>query len=406
MSEVAAAGGIAPMTRHVDDAERRARLGIRHHLAATVRDDGVATVAGDLVGLHATDPASIFLGARARVAGLAAADVERALYDDRSVLRMLAMRRTMFVVPVELAGTIQSACTDAIAAREVQRLAKQLETDGVATDGEAWIAEVGDEVVVTLAALGAALGGDLTKAVERLQARIHLAPGKTYGGWVNVTNRMLTVLAAQGRIARGRPRGSWNGTQYRWSPMAAWLGEARPAPAPAAEARADVARRWLRAFGPATVADLQWWSGWNLGHTRAAIAANETVEVTLDGGDTGVVLADDVEPVEPVAPWVALLPALDPTAMGWKARDWYLGDHRAPLFDRNGNIGPTVWRDGRIVGGWTQRADGSVVTRLLEDVPRSVAKAIDDEAEAVASWIDPVRVAWRFPTPLQRELAG
>ena len=69
-------------------------------------------------------------------------------------------------------------------------------------------------------------------------------------------------------------------------------------------------------------------------------------------------------------PWVALLPALDPTTMGWQARDWYLGSHKAQLFDRNGNAGPTIWLDGRIVGGWAIRDAGEVVTGLLEDVGR------------------------------------
>jgi hypothetical protein len=392
--------------RLVDDAERRARLGVRHHLAGGCRSPEVATVARDLVGLHATDPASIFLGARARTDGIAATDVERALYDDRTVLRMLAMRRTMFVFPVELAAVVQHACADAVAANEVKRLAKQLETDGVARDGAAWIADVGADVVAALAERGEATASELTKAVPLLQSKIHLAPGKSYGASVNVTSRVLTVLAAQGHVVRGRPSGSWIGTQYRWSPMAAWLGVDAPAPLPTLEARAEVVRRWLRAFGPGTEADIKWWTGWNLGDTRGAIAANEVVEVALDGGATGYLLADDAEPVAAPEPWVALLPALDPTPMGWQGRAWYLGDHRAALFDTNGNIGPTVWRDGRIVGGWTQRKDGTVVTRLLEAVPAKVSRAIDAEAASLQGWVDDVRVTWRFPTPLQRELSA
>ncbi len=54
--------------------------------------------------------------------------------------------------------------------------------------------------------------------------------------------------------------------------------------------------------------------------------------------------------------------------MGWQARDWFLGEHRAALFDRTGNIGPTVWWEGRVVGGWAQRASGEIVLRLLEDI--------------------------------------
>jgi len=105
-------------------------------------------------------------------------------------------------------------------------------------------------------------------------------------------------------------------------------------------------------------------------------------------------------------PWVALLPALDPTPMGWSQRSWYLGDHAPALFDRSGNIGPTVWCDGRVVGGWAQRANGEVVYRLLEDIGGDADTAVDAAAGEVAGWIGEVRVTPRFRTPLERELTG
>jgi hypothetical protein len=101
---------------------------------------------------------------------------------------------------------------------------------------------------------------------------------------------------------------------------------------------------------------------------------------------------------------VALLPALDPTVMGWSGRSWFLGEHGPRLFDRSGNVGPTVWWDGRIVGGWAQRADGEIAYRLLEDVGADAAAAVRAEAERLRSWLGKVRVTPRFRTPLEREL--
>ena len=129
----------------------------------------------------------------------------------------------------------------------------------------------------------------------------------------------------------------------------------------------ELARRWLRAYGPAPVTDLRWWTGWTAGQTKKALSVVEPAEVDLDGVP-GVALPDDVAPVPAPPPWVAFLPALDPTPMGWQDRDWFLGPHRAALFDRSGNIGPTIWLAGRVVGGWAQRASGEIVFRLLEDV--------------------------------------
>ena len=100
--------------------------------------------------------------------------------------------------------------------------------------------------------------------------------------------------------------------------------------------------------------DLKWWTGWTLTQTRAALGAIEAVEVDLDGMP-GFVLPGDLEPEPEPEPWAAFLPSLDPTVMGWKERDWYLGEHAATLFDRNGNAGPTVWWNGRVVGGWAGR---------------------------------------------------
>jgi hypothetical protein len=186
--------------------------------------------------------------------------------------------------------------------------------------------------------------------------------------------------------------------------MSAWIGD-RAHSITKDDAQVELARRYLRTFGPATVEDVKWWTGWTLGATRRALGAIGTVDVQTDAG-SALLLADDAEPVSTPEPWVALLPALDPTAMGWTARDWYLGPHRAALFDRAGNIGPSVWVDGRIVGGWAQRKDGSIVHRLLEDVDRSVRKRIVTEVDRVAALVGDVRVTPRIRTPLERELAA
>jgi len=104
-------------------------------------------------------------------------------------------------------------------------------------------------------------------------------------------------------------------------------------------------------------------------------------------------------------PTAALLPTLDPTTMGWKERDWYLGPHASVLFDSNGNAGPTVWWEGRVVGGWSQRRDGEIVFRLLEDVGGDAERAVEAEAQRVAAWLGEVRFSPGFLPPFQRSLA-
>ena len=138
---------------------------------------------------------------------------------------------------------------------------------------------------------------------------------------------------------------------------------------------------------------------------KQAVAGLNLVEADL-GGAAGVVLPGDLEPTPDPGPWAALLPALDPTVMGWQDRSWFLGPHGKALFDTNGNAGPTIWLNGQVVGGWAQRPSGEIVIRLLEDIGADAAAPVEAEAERTGAWLGAVRVAPRFRTPTERELSG
>jgi hypothetical protein len=101
---------------------------------------------------------------------------------------------------------------------------------------------------------------------------------------------------------------------------------------------------------------------------------------------------------------VALLPGLDPTTMGWKERAWYLPAACADTFDRMGNAGPTVWVDGRVVGGWVQRPDGEIRTTYLVDVPAARRRQVAARADELAGWLGETRFTVRFPSPVSTAL--
>jgi hypothetical protein len=389
----------------IDTAERRRRLAFRQHLAPLCRAADVVTAASDQVGIHGTDPVSVYLGLLARTRTLSRADVEQALYDERTLLKLLGMRRTMFVVPRDLAVTVNSAATVTIAARERKRTVDLIGSANVVKgDVEAWLNKVEAQTVAALDELGQATAAQLTKRVPELRVQIPFGEGKKWAGQVGVSTRVLFLLAAEARIIRGQPQGSWTSSLYNWAPMTAWLGSALDRQ-PLADAQADLARRWLRTYGPGRLKDLQWWAGWTVAATRKALAGAAAEEVALDEG-TGFALADDLAETREPGPWVALLPALDSTTMGWTDRDWFMGAHTSRLFDRNGNAGPTVWADGRVVGGWTQRRDGQVVWQVLEDIGAKAERAIEAEAGRVEELFDATRVVPRFRTPLEQELSA
>jgi hypothetical protein len=382
----------------MDAAERRRRLAVRHFLAAP--GPNVVDVAGDIGGLHATDPTTVYLSAKARLAGFSREDLDAALYEERSLVRMLGMRRTLFVVPAELEVALRQGCASKYLAAERRRLVPLLVDQHRL--GEEWLEEVLARTRNALMELGEAGAAELTELVPELGKKLSFGENTKWGGQFGLSTRVLFLLATGGEIVRARPRGTWLSGQYRWAPRDSWLKCESTEMTPR-EARVMLARRWLTGFGPGSLDDLRWWTGWGVGDTRDALAAAGAVEVQLDDA-TGYVLPDDLELTEPVAPWAALLPALDPTPMGWKDRGWYLGAHRHELFDRSGNVGPTVWLNGRIVGGWTQHGDGDIDLELLEKVTSDERSLIEAEAASLQTWLNGAVVTPRFRTPLEHRL--
>jgi hypothetical protein len=389
--------------RRVGVRERRARLGARHRLASHVAT--VEEAAGAVVGLHSSDPATVYLSSWARVDGFQPADLEDALYGRRSLVRMLGMRRTLFVVPADLAPVMHEACTKALIPGQRARLVRMLEQQDVAPQGrgEAWLARVAAETLGALVERGEATARELAAHVPELGAKLTFGQGKTWAGTVGVSTRVLFLLATEGPIVRTRPLGTWTSGQYRWATTEHWLG----APLRGidhAEACSELLGRWLRSFGPATMTDIRWWTGWSAALAKRTLGAVDATEVRL-ADDVGWVLTDDLDRVDDADPWVALLPGLDATAMGWKDRGWYLGDRATDLFDRNGNAGPTVWANGRVVGAWAQTDEGEVVVELFARLDAATRARLDAGRGRLAAWLGDVRIRPRFGTPLAKELA-
>lgn len=146
-----------------DTAERR--LGVRHGLAPGHWASDPLDAACRVVGLHGTDPASAYLAVHARVPGAATADLGDEFYGARRLLRVLAMRRTVFLVPADLRLAIQASTLPRVANAHRNTLLKDLAGVGIADPG---------------------------------------------GGWTMSRPRpWLLLLGARGLIMRGRPSGSW-----------------------------------------------------------------------------------------------------------------------------------------------------------------------------------------------------
>lgn len=396
--------------RRVTVRQRRRAVVRRHHLDGGASSVEAAT--GAVLALHATDPASVYLSVLARSATTTLADVAEALYTRRSLVRWMAMRRTVFVLARDDVPVVQAAVSTPVARSLRRRLVSRLEHgDSVpaGTDVGQWLTEVEGRVEEALERRGAATGAELASDVSEL--RTVIVPRAPSDRAQAVTSPLLTIMGTDGRLVRGTPTGAWTSRHHRWEPVDHWWPGGMAVP-PVDDACRRLARGYLARFGPATVDDLQWWTGWNRTTVRRSLAGITVHEVDLHGG-TGLVLTDPPDDTaafddgddDEAGPVATLLPALDPTPMGWKHREWLLGVDRRRLFDSAGNIGPTLWWDGEVVGSWAVTGTGEVRTAVVADRGAQARQAIELAAARLQERLEGAVVTPAARTPLERELA-
>jgi hypothetical protein len=351
----------------------------------------------------------VHLSCWARVDDVSVDDVERALYDTRSLVRQQSMRETLFVFPRDLVPAVWGSAAARVAAVHRKRLVRDLERWGPADDGQgaAWLATAENAVLACLADGVQRSSKQIREQVPEAGGVIEQAPGKAWGGRVAIASRVLTQLSLDGAVARAGNAGAWYTSRPTWTTTQAWWGQAVPDPLAARQGYAELVERWLWSYGPGTVEDIAWWLGATKTAVRTALDDIGAQKVSLDDGTVGWLREDDLDPVAAAEPWVALLPLLDPTVMGWKRRSFYLGAHAPQLFDSAGNAGTTAWVDGRVVGAWVQDPDGVVQLRLLdEDVCPTAHEALVAEARRLTEWLDGQRVFTVYPSPAMQPGAG
>lgn len=385
--------------RAVSDAERRARLVERHglgHRYATVEE---ATRA--MTAWHATEAATVHLAIWARVRGVTVGDVEGALYAERSIVKQLAMRRTLFGFPRDLLPAVWGSAAARVAAQQHRQLLK------VVPD-EAWAERAYAATLDVLADGEPRTSAELNALVPGLDDRVSIGgPNTRWGAEVPVGRWVLTTLGARGEIQRAANAGHWRRNAPTWTTTEHWLGEP-PRRMAAGQGYAELVACWLWTFGPGTETDIVWWLGATKGAVRKALAEVGAAQVGLEPGGTGWVLPDDPfldltshDEADPIA---ALLPTLDPTVMGWKERGFYLdAADVAYLFDTNGNAGNTAWWGGRIVGCWLQDDDARVRVVLRGDPGDEARRALDAEAERLTDWLDGVVVTNVYASSMMRQ---
>ncbi|MEW6059047.1 MAG: winged helix DNA-binding domain-containing protein [Actinomycetota bacterium] len=363
-----------------------ARVLARQHLAERARG-GVVSVVRDLVGLHATSATTPYLSLLARMDGFAKEDLERELYEKRTLVRTRCMRTTVFVLPRELLAPSFAATSRTFESMSLRYLQAQSELAGEYERLSEEILQLVGDGSMTVAEIRGILG------VEG-----HISP-------------VVNMMCDRGLLVRDRPARGWRDAAHRY----ARLDRAYPdidLRMDEAEATAEIIRRYLHAFGPVTETDAAWWAGLSKKRVRAALAHLGAAVVSLD---VGLMLAEDaaacVEGREPdgeaARPAVALLPLLDPFLMGYKDRSRFLAASDEPfVFDRSGNASSTILVDGHIAGVWDAPRGKTPEVRLFSfrHLADDVRAAIEAEAGRVGRFVferDPDVLWMRGMVPLR-----
>jgi hypothetical protein len=315
-------------------------------------------VAERLLAVQGQDPRGARLAVRARTTGLTAADVDRALTEDRSLLITWLNRGTLHLVRSEDYPWLHALTTPPLLTSSATRLSQEGVTPKAAERGMETIERsLIDE-------------GPLTR--PQLRERLDSAGVRTEG---QALVHLLFLATLRGIAVRGPMAGK----EHAYVLTRDWLGPQKPVDREAA--LADLARRYLVGHGPASDRDLARWAGLPLRDTRAGLAAIGSELVERE--DSLVDLAKR-PPVAELPP-PRLLGAFDPLLLGWVSREEVVGPHRM-MVTSNGVFRPFALVDGRAVSTWRFNA-GKVTIEHLGKVTKKVAAALEADATEVERFL-------------------
>ena len=390
-------------------------LAHKQHLLPHSRLVDPLQIARDIVALHATNTTGLYLSLWARSPSFERQTLDDTLYKRRELVRAICMRRTLHVLPSAEFSLFFQAYSERRSPVEQRAGASRLVQAGLCPEEDAgrWLKGLHRQVLNVLTAKGPATVREISKSVPELMTRVVYGTDKSYGGEFSIGSRLLPAMCSLGLLVRARPRGTWRSNLYEYTALSNWLPDIDLESVAPQEARAWLVNRYLAAFGPATFDDVRWWTGFSKSETKEALGALNpaVVELGIEGLSDGQLMSvDDAQRlrdfVEPDDSYVFLLPSLDPYIMGYSGRRRFLApEHRDKVFDRAGNAMPTVWANGRGVGTWGQRKDGSVIYGLFEAVDEEVGSLLTDEIQRLDDFLAGEYLPSRSQTSFSRSLA-
>jgi hypothetical protein len=341
-----------------------ARLGAQLLAGEPARDP--VDVAERLLAVQAQDARGARLAVRARTlgSGTRAADVDRALTHERTLLVSWLNRGTLHLVRREDYPWLHALTAPLLRTGSARRLAQE----GVSPrDAERGIAAVERAL---------AEDGPLTR--EQLRERIAAAGVRTEG---QALVHVLMAASIRGLIVRG----PMVGARHAFVLARDWLGEEAGAAVDRDAALAELARRYLAGHGPASDRNLARWAGLPLRDARAGLEAVAPRLVERSDGLLDLAGRGAGWRVAPPPP-PRLLGAFDPLLLGWSSRADVVGEQGAGIVAVNGLFRPFALVRGRAAATW-RLAGGSVALEPFGPLSRRNAAALRQDAADVVDFL-------------------
>ncbi|MDY7042292.1 MAG: winged helix DNA-binding domain-containing protein [Chloroflexota bacterium] len=368
----------------------------KQHLAPGTQGDDVVRVVEDICALHATAATTPYLSLWSRMEGFSRQQLEAELYEKRGLVRTICMRSTLHIVPAERLPTFFQATKERLQRDYSRQAGRLLVQAGLCREGEEaeTLGRLHRRVADALAGRGPATVSVIGGLVPELKSKVKYNVDRPYGGEFSLGSRLVAGMCTLGLLVRAKPRGSWRSNLYEYALLADWLSGMDLEILAPEEAQTRLVRWYLAAFGPSTVEDIAWWSGFGKVRTREALSVldDELVEVEIEGlGGCYLMLAADHQRLHEtrlgMEPSANLLPTLDPYIMGYKDRRRFLApEHYDRVFDRAGNALATVWANGQVVGIW-QEQEAAIELLLLRDVEGEVLASVEATARRLGCFL-------------------
>jgi len=315
-------------------------------------------VAERLLAVQGQDPRGARLAVRARTEGVTAADVDRALSEERSLLITWLNRGTLHLVRSEDYPWLHALT----APTHFASCRRRLQQEGISGGA-------GEKAMKTIAS---ALAEEGPLSGKDLRVRLDAAGVRTEG---QAFIHLMFLAAARGILVRG----PMFGRQHAYVLVRDWLGEQQPVDRE--KAVAQLARRYLVGHAPADDRDLARWAGLPLRDARAGLTA---IASELEQREDGLVELKGSPEAAPL-PSPRLLGAFDPLLLGWTSREEVVGAHEV-LVTTNGIFRPFALVGGRAVARWGL-ANGKVTIEHLDEVRPKDAAALEKDAQRVLEYL-------------------